>query len=171
MLKLEQYIRNIPDFPKAGIQFKDITPLLGNSEATEMCLQQLVGMLEGQEIDKVVAIESRGFFFGILLAQRLNVGFVPIRKPGKLPYSTLKEPYNLEYGMDVLEIHEDAIIKGDKVLLHDDVLATGGTARAACNLIENLGGKIVQCNFLLELEFLNGIKKLKDQKVKSLLKY
>lgn len=171
MLQIEQYIRNIADFPKRGIQFKDITPLLGNSEATEICLQQLIAMLDGQKVDKVVAIESRGFFFGILLAQRLKVGFVPIRKPGKLPYRTLKESYDLEYGMDTLEIHEDAIQKGDRVLMHDDVLATGGTARAACNLIENLGGEIVQCNFLLELEFLNGIQKIQKQTVRSLLKY
>lgn len=171
MLQIEQYIRNIADFPKEGIQFKDITPLLASSEATEACLQKFIDMLEGQKIDKVVAIEARGFFFGILLAQRLNVGFIPIRKPGKLPYRTRKESYDLEYGTDALEIHEDAIKKGDRVLMHDDVLATGGTAKAACNLIENLGGEIVQCNFLIELEFLNGIQKLPNQNVRSLLKY
>lgn len=171
MQQFENYIRNIPDFPKPGIQFKDITPLLGNSEATEMCLQKLIEMLDGQKIDKVVAIESRGFFFGILLAQRLNVGFIPIRKPGKLPYKCLKESYALEYGTDSLEIHEDAIKKGDRVLMHDDVLATGGTAKAACNLIERLGGEVVQCNFLIELQFLNGIKKIENQNVRSLLKY
>ena len=171
MLQLEQYIRNVADFPKKGIQFKDITPLLGSTEATEVCIQKFIDLLEGQKIDKVVAIESRGFFFGILLAQRLKVGFVPIRKPGKLPYRTRKETYNLEYGTDALEIHEDAIKKGDQVLMHDDVLATGGTARAACNLIEGLGGEIIQCNFLIELEFLEGIQKLQNQTVKSLLKY
>lgn len=171
MLQIEDYIRNISDFPKPGVQFKDITPLLESSEATEACLQQLIEMLDGQKVDKVVAIESRGFFFGILLAQALKVGFVPIRKPGKLPYQCLKEPYNLEYGMDALEIHEDAIKKGERVLMHDDVLATGGTARAACNLIEKLGGEVVQCNFLLELKFLNGIQKLKNQEVRTLLKY
>jgi adenine phosphoribosyltransferase len=137
----------------------------------ESCLQQLMDLIGTQKIDKVAAIESRGFFFGTLLAQKLNAGFVPIRKPGKLPYTTLKEPYKLEYGMDALEIHEDAITNGERVLLHDDVLATGGTARAACNLIENLGGEIVQCNFLIELEFLNGIKKLRNHSVQSLLKY
>ncbi len=171
MLQIEQYIRNIAHFPKEGIQFKDITPLLGSSEATEVCLQKLIAMLEGQSIDKVVAIESRGFFFGILLAQRLNVGFVPIRKPGKLPYQTMRESYALEYGTDALEIHADAIQKGDRVLMHDDVLATGGTAKAACNLIEKLGGKVVQCNFLIELQFLNGIQQLPNQQVRSLLKY
>ncbi|HLT49827.1 MAG TPA: adenine phosphoribosyltransferase [Aequorivita sp.] len=170
-MNLSEYIRNIEDFPKAGVHFKDITPLLANRRAMESCLQQLMDLIGTQKIDKVAAIESRGFFFGTLLAQKLNAGFVPIRKPGKLPYTTLKEPYKLEYGMDALEIHEDAIKKGERVLLHDDVLATGGTARAACNLIENLGGEIVQCNFLIELEFLNGIKKLRNHSVQSLLKY
>ncbi len=170
-MNLSEYIRNIEDFPKVGVHFKDITPLLANSDAMESCLQQLMALVDGQKIDKVAAIESRGFFFGTLLAQKLNAGFVPIRKPGKLPYNTIKEPYQLEYGMDALEIHEDAIKKGERVLLHDDVLATGGTARAACNLIESLGGEIVQCNFLLELEFLNGIKKLRNHSVQSLLKY
>lgn len=170
-MNLSKYIRNIEDFPKAGVHFKDITPLLVDSDAMESCSQQLMALVGSQKIDKVAAIESRGFFFGTLLAQKLNAGFVPIRKPGKLPYTTLKEPYQLEYGMDALEIHEDAIKKGERILLHDDVLATGGTARAACNLIESLGGEVVQCNFLLELEFLNGIKKLRNHSVQSLLKY
>lgn len=170
-MDITEYIRSIADFPKAGIHFRDITPLLENPQATQICLQHLVEMIEGQKIDKVVGIESRGFFFGILLAQKLNVGFVPIRKPGKLPYHTLKEPYELEYGMDSLEIHEDAVVPGDLVLLHDDVLATGGTARAACNLIEKLGGTIVQCNFLMEIQDLKGINKLKKHPVSSLLKY
>lgn len=168
---MERFIRNIDGFPKPGIQFKDITPLLGDAEATEECLQRLIDLLGDQKIDKVVAIESRGFFFGILLAQRLKVGFVPIRKPGKLPYTTLKESYELEYGTDVLEIHGDAIKKGENVLLHDDVLATGGTARAACNLVERLGGKIIQFNFLLEIKALNGIQKIEGYPVESLLKY
>ncbi len=171
MLNLEEYIRTVQDFPKQGVSFKDITPLLASPKATEQCLQNLLDLVGSQKIDKVVGIESRGFFFGTLLAQKLNAGFVPVRKPGKLPYNTLKEPYKLEYGIDALEIHEDAIKKGERVLLHDDVLATGGTARAACNLIEHLGGEIVQCNFLIELQFLNGIKKLNRQSVKSLLKY
>ena len=170
-MDLNEYIRNIEDFPKVGVHFKEITTLLANAKATEFCVQQLVEMVGNQKIDKVVGIESRGFFFATLIAQRFNAGFVPIRKPGKLPYTTLKEPYELEYGMDTLEIHEDGINKGDRVILHDDVLATGGTARVACRLIENLGGEIVQCNFLLELEFLKGIQKLKNQNVKSLLKY
>jgi len=116
-------------------------------------------------------MESRGFLFGPMLANKLNAGFVPIRKPGKLPSTTLSETYHLEYGTDTLEIHIDAIEKGDKVLIHDDVLATGGTANAACNLIERLGGEIVQCNFLIELTFLNGSSKINDYSVQSLLKY
>ncbi len=159
------------DFPKHGVQFKDITPLLENAEASKLCLEKLLEMVGSEKIDKVVAIESRGFFYGTLLAQQLNAGFVPIRKPGKLPYKTITEPYELEYGLNSLEMHEDAIKKGDRVLLHDDVLATGGTARAACKMIESLGGEIVQCNFLIELRFLNGIQKLRNQNVKSLLKY
>ncbi|KJJ38296.1 adenine phosphoribosyltransferase [Aequorivita vladivostokensis] len=170
-MDLTKYIRNIENFPKAGVHFKDITPLLGDSEAVASCVEQLVVLIGDKKIDKVAAIESRGFFFGTLLAQKLNAGFVPIRKPGKLPYKTRKEPYQLEYGLDALEIHEDAIKKGERVLLHDDVLATGGTARAACNLIEQLGGEIVQCNFLLELEFLKGINKLRSHPVQSLLKF
>lgn len=170
-MDLSKYIRTIEHFPIAGVHFKDITPLLANSDAMANCLQQLMLLVGNQKIDKVVAIESRGFFFGTLLAQKLNAGFVPIRKPGKLPFKTFKEPYELEYGMDALEIHEDAIKKGERVLLHDDVLATGGTAMAACNLIESLGGEIIQCNFLIELKFLNGAKKLRSHSVQSLLKY
>ncbi len=171
MLNLKDYIRNVEDFPKPGIHFKDITPLLGNKEASAHCLDQLLKLIGDNKIDKVVGIESRGFFFGMLLAQELNTGFVPVRKPGKLPHHTLKEPYLLEYGMDALEIHDDSINKGDRVLLHDDVLATGGTARTACNLVEKLGGVIVQCNFIMVLDFLNGKEKLKRYKVASVLNY
>lgn len=171
MLEIEKYIRNIPDFPSPGILFKDITPLLSDAKATSFCVSELLKLIENQKIDKVVGIESRGFFFATLLAQKLNAGFVPIRKPGKLPFVTIKQPYSLEYGMDALEIHEDAISKGEKVLLHDDVLATGGTAKAACNLIEKLGGEIVQCNFLMELSYLRGNEKLKKFEVRSLLSY
>src|SRR5690606_6832036 len=170
-MNLSEYIRNIENFPKNGVHYKDITPLLADREATHMCIQQLAQLVGDKKIDKVVGIESRGFFFGMLLAKELNAGFVPIRKPGKLPYKTLKEPYQLEYGMDALEIHEDSIKNGEKVILHDDVLATGGTARAACNLIESLGGEIVQCNFLIEIEFLKGNQKLQNHNVRSLLKY
>ncbi len=171
MLNLEDYIRVIPDFPKPGISFKDITPLLSSTEASRACLEQLIALLEGQAIDKVVGVESRGFFFGMLLAQELGAGFVPVRKPGKLPYETLKEPYQLEYGWDALEIHEDAIAKGEKVIIHDDVLATGGTARAVCKLVEQLGGEIVQCNFIMELKALGGRAKLLKHPVKAVLSY
>lgn len=171
MLQIENFIREIPDFPKSGIIFRDITPLIADHKASAFCLEKLLDMVANHKIDKVVGIESRGFFFGTLLANKLNAGFVPIRKPGKLPYKTIQNTYNLEYGTDTLEIHEDAILKGERILLHDDVLATGGTAKAACNLIERLGGEIVQCNFLIELEFLNGIQKIQGQTVRSLLKY
>lgn len=171
MIQLEDYIRTIPDFPKQGVVFKDITPLLGNAEASDACLTELLRLTEMQHIDKVVGIESRGFFFATLLAKELNAGFVPIRKPGKLPHETILEPYSLEYGMDALEIHEDAIVPGEKILLHDDVLATGGTAKAACKLIEKLGGEIVQCNFLIELEFLKGSRKLSSYDIRSVLTY
>ena len=171
MDNLEQYIRDIPDFPKPGVIFKDITPLLANAEATAYCLEGLVSLTEGEKIDKVVGIESRGFFFATLLAKELGAGFIPLRKPGKLPYDTLKEPYLLEYGMDALEIHEDAISPGDRVILHDDVLATGGTAQAACKLIEKLGGEIVQCNFLIELSFLKGASKIRKYEIRSLFTY
>ena len=170
-MNIENYIRDIQDFPKKGITFKDITPLLNSPEATNTCLDLLVSKLENQKIDKVVGVESRGFFFGILLAQRLNVGFIPVRKPNKLPFETISASYELEYGTDTLEIHSDAIQPGEKVLIHDDVLATGGTARAVCELVEQLGGEIVQLNFLLELSFLNGKEKLAGKSVFSALVY
>lgn len=171
MLDIEDYIRIIPDFPKPGVVFKDITPLLASPEATTACVQQLMELIKGLSIDKVVGVESRGFFFGTLLAQKLGVGFVPVRKPGKLPFDTIKEPYELEYGWDALEIHEDAISKGEKVLIHDDVLATGGTARAVCKLVEHLGGEVVQCNFIMQLDFLKGRQKLQGYDVASVLHY
>ncbi|HPF12134.1 MAG TPA: adenine phosphoribosyltransferase [Flavobacteriaceae bacterium] len=171
MLNLEDYIRDIPNFPKEGILFKDITPLLASHKATQACLEQLLALVGSQKIDKVVGVETRGFFFATLLADRLGAGFIPVRKPGKLPYSTLKQPYELEYGYDALEIHEDAIVKGEHVLVHDDVLATGGTARAVCELVTQLGGKVVQCNFIMQLHFLKGAAKLKPYEVTSVLNY
>ncbi|MEH6620644.1 adenine phosphoribosyltransferase [Maribacter arcticus] len=170
-MDLRSLIRDVPDFPKEGVIFKDITLLLQNPDALKETTNELFKLLNGQKIDKVVGMESRGFIFGPMLASKLNAGFVPIRKPGKLPSTTLSETYDLEYGTDTLEIHIDAIEKGDKVLIHDDVLATGGTANAACKLIERLGGEIVQCNFLIELTFLNGSSKMNDYSVQSLLKY
>ncbi len=170
-MKLENYIRDIQGFPKEGILFKDITPLLNDAKATQECLQILVDSLKGHKIDKVVGVESRGFLFGMLLAKELNAGFVPVRKPGKLPYETIFASYDLEYGTDILEIHKDAIQKGDKVLIHDDVLATGGTAKAVCELVEKLGGEIVQLNFLMELTFLNGREKLNGFDIFSAVTY
>ena len=131
----------------------------------------LTESLKGQVVDKVVGAESRGFFFGMLLAQELNAGFVPVRKPNKLPCDTIAASYNLEYGTDTLEIHVDAIQKGDKVVIHDDVLATGGTAKAMCELVEALGGEIVQLNFLMEISFLKGAEKLPNRNVFAALRY
>jgi len=171
MINLQDYIRDIQDFPKPGVLFKDITPLLGDKAAYMECLKQLLEKVGDQQIDKVVGIDARGFFFGTLLAQALGAGFVPVRKAGKLPFSTHKEPYSLEYGMDALEIHEDAILPGERILIHDDVLATGGTARAACNLVKKCGGEVVQCNFIMQLNFLNGKDKLSQYDIKALLEY
>ncbi|TDO71156.1 adenine phosphoribosyltransferase [Flavobacterium chryseum] len=170
-MKLENYIRDIQDFPKEGILFKDITPLLNDVNAREECLKILVDSLKGQKIDKVVGAESRGFFFGMLLADRLNAGFVPVRKPKKLPFTTISASYELEYCTDSLEIHIDAIQKGDKVLIHDDVLATGGTAKALEELVNKLGGEIIQFNFLMELSFLNGRDKIKNNPIFAAITY
>lgn len=170
-MDLKSYVREIPDFPKKGVSYKDITPLLIDPEAMELAVKLFMQNLPHRNIDKVVGIESRGFFFATLLAEKLKAGFIPVRKPGKLPHLTHSESYDLEYGSDRLEIHEDSIKKGEKVLLHDDVLATGGTAAATCRLIEKCGGEIVQCNFLVELKFLKGAGKLKDYNVASLIEY
>jgi adenine phosphoribosyltransferase len=170
-MNLKTFIRDIPDFPSKGVVFRDITPLLKDSKALKFTEEALLGLLGNVRIDKVVGMESRGFFFAPMLAAQLNAGFIPVRKPGKLPYTSIRHDYELEYGTDALEIHADAIQKGDKVLVHDDVLATGGTAQATCRLIEKMGGEIVQCNFLLELDFLNGKDKLLNYDVKALLHY
>jgi len=170
-MNIESYIRDIPNFPKEGIIFKDITPLLNNAEARDEVLKQIKANLPEVKIDKVVGVESRGFFFGILLAQELGAGFVPVRKKGKLPFDTISASYELEYGTDSLEIHTDAIQKGENILIHDDVLATGGTIKAVTELVEKLGGNIVQVNFLMELEFLNGREKIKDYNIHSILNY
>lgn len=173
-MDLNDYIRDILDYPKEGIVFKDITPLLKDAKALNYAANALLNLVQKSQlgnVDKVVGMESRGFFFAPILARELNAGFVPVRKPGKLPSKVISETYNLEYGTDTLEIHGDSIVKGDKVLIHDDVLATGGTAEAVCKLVEKLGGEIVQCNFLLELDFLQGSKKLKVYNISSLLHY
>lgn len=170
-MELKSLIRRVPDFPKKGIMFIDITTLLKDPKGFEMALEELYNLCKDKGITKIVGIESRGFIFGAALAAKLGVGFVPIRKPGKLPAKTLSESYELEYGTDKIEIHEDAISKGDKILLHDDLLATGGTMEAACKLIEKLGGEIVQISFLVELTFLKGKNKLNKYDVRSLVTY
>lgn len=170
-MKLKELIRDIPDFPKKGVIYRDITPLLLDPGAMQFAVAKFLDGLPHKNVDKVVGIESRGFFFATLLARELNAGFVPVRKPGKLPHTTHREDYELEYGSDGLEIHEDSIKRGEKVLLHDDVLATGGTAEATCKLIERCGGELVQCNFLVELDFLQGKRKLSGYEVNSLVHY
>lgn len=170
-MELSKFIRDVPNFPKKGIIFKDLTTLLKNSDAFKEAINQLFTQVSKLEVDKVVAIESRGFIFGSLLAEKLNAGFVPVRKPGKLPAEKISESYQLEYGIDSLEIHIDAINKGDKVLIHDDLLATGGTVEAVCKMIEKLGGEIVGILFLIELDFLRGRDKLKKYPVYSIIHY
>lgn len=170
-MTLNKYIRDVQDFPKQGIVFKDITPLLANPDAVKSCMALLINNLRDKKIDKVVGVESRGFFFATLLAYELGAGFVPVRKPNKLPYETISASYELEYGLDVLEMHTDAIKAGERILIHDDVLATGGTARAVCDLVEKLGGEIMQCNFLMELSFLKGRDKISKYDVYSPLVY
>lgn len=170
-MNLQHYIRDIPDFPSKGIVFKDITPLLKDPKVMKQATDALIDLIGNQEINIVVGMESRGFFFGPILAARLNAGFVPVRKSGKLPGEKIQVTYDLEYGTDTLEIHKDAIKKGDKVLIHDDVLATGGTAKATCQLVESLKGEIVQCNFLMALDFLKGEEKLKGYEVRSLMQF
>ena len=170
-MDIHKFVRDIPDFPKPGILFKDITPLLGNPEAFAAAIDLLADKFANDKIDAVVGIESRGFIIGAALALKMKTGFVPIRKPGKLPYKTIKRSYDLEYGSDSVEIHEDALINGTRVLLVDDLIATGGTARAAADLIKEIGGELVGIAFLVELSFLKGSEKLPGENLFSLLKY
>ena len=166
------YIRDIPDFPKPGILFKDITPLLADAEAFKAAIAGLANHYRGRSIDLVAAAEARGFIFAAPLALELGLGFVPIRKPGKLPHATVSQEYQLEYGTDRLEIHSDAILPGQRILLMDDVLATGGTMRACCELVNRAGAEVVACAFLLELSFLAGRARLEPAfEVFSLLTY
>ena len=169
--ELKKYIRTVKDFPIEGIMFRDITTLLLDPVASKKTIEELYDFAKDLNITKVVGIESRGFLFGMMLAEKLGVGFVPIRKPGKLPAETESMEYELEYGTDKIEIHKDAIDPGDKVLLHDDLLATGGTAEAACKLIEKLGGEVVQVSFIVELSFLKGREHLQNYDVKALVDY
>lgn len=168
-MDLASFLRDVPDFPKPGILFKDISPMLASAEAMHTAIDRLAALDFGQ-LDKIAAIESRGFLFGVPLAMKLGVGFVPVRKPGKLPWKTNKVEYVLEYGTDAVEIHQDAIHAGERVLLIDDLLATGGTMGAACKLIESCGGVVVSCAFVIELEFLKGREKLADHRCEALIK-
>jgi adenine phosphoribosyltransferase len=164
-------IRDIPDFPKPGIQFKDITPLLLDAEALEAAVSELAEWARPRGVDYVVAAEARGFILGAALAIELGAGFVPARKPGKLPHDTISAEYILEYGVDALELHADALAHGARVLVHDDLLATGGTARALAELVQGTGAEIVGCGFLIELGFLGGRERLAGYDVKSLITY
>jgi adenine phosphoribosyltransferase len=165
------WIRDIPDFPKPGIIFKDITPLLGHPPAFGSVIERMAGWFPAGSIDTVAAAEARGFIFGAPLALRLGAGFVPIRKPGKLPSATLALEYQLEYGTDRLEVHSDALGPGRRILLVDDVLATGGTMRACCDLVQKTGASVVACAFALELGFLKGRARLAPFEVKSVITY
>lgn len=170
-MELKNYFRIVPDFPKKGINFIDITTLLKNKIALDEAINQLYSRVSDLKVDKVVSIEARGFIFGSLLAHKLSAGFVPVRKPGKLPAEKISESYSLEYGTDTLEIHKDAIQPGEKILIHDDLLATGGTVEAVCRMVEKLGGEIVGILFLVELSFLNGREKLNKYNVQSIVKF
>jgi adenine phosphoribosyltransferase len=171
MTQLARLIRDVPDFPKKGIIFKDITPMLRDAGAFAACIEALRAHHAEDRIDAVAAIESRGFMFGGALALRLGCGFIPIRKAGKLPHDTLSETYALEYGTDTVQIHRDAVTSGDRILLLDDLLATGGTARAAVSLVRKLDGEVVGATFVVELDFLHGRARLEDVPLHSLIHY
>ena len=170
-IDLKQMIRSVPDFPKPGINFFDITTLLKDPNGLQATIDSLVAPYHAADVDAVVGIESRGFILGSAVAQRIGAGFIPVRKPGKLPADTIKEIYELEYGKDALEIHADAIEQGQRVLIVDDVLATGGTAAAATRLVRQLGGELLGLAFLIELTFLDGKSKLAGENVYSVLQY
>ena len=168
---LRARIRDIPDFPRQGIVFKDITPLLLDAAALDSAVDQLAAYAAPLGVEYVVAAEARGFILGAALASELGAGFVPARKPGKLPHDTVSAEYTLEYGIDALEVHADALAGGARVLIHDDLLATGGTARALCELVAGLGAQVVACSFLIELSFLGGRTRLDPFEVHALLEY
>ena len=169
--ELEALVRDIPDFPRPGIVFKDITPLLEDATGLEAAVSGLAGLVDGRDVDFVVAAEARGFILGGALARELGCGFVPARRPGKLPYETISAEYVLEYGINSLEMHADALSGGARVLVHDDLLATGGTAVALCELVEALGAEVVGAAFLIELSFLGGRQRLAPRPVFALLGY
>lgn len=164
-------IENVPDFPKPGIVFKDITPLLADPAGLSLAVELITQPFRSKSVCKVVGAESRGFIFGTAVARNLSAGFVPIRKPGKLPRKVISEDYELEYGTDRMEIHQDAVRKGDRILLVDDLLATGGTIAACCRLVESLGGEIVGVAFLIELAFLKGRDRISQYPIHSVLRY
>ncbi len=168
---IRSLIRDVPDFPKKGIVFKDITPLLGDPRGFRTAIALMARRLRRRSPTKVVAVEARGFIFGAALADRLGIGFVPVRKPGKLPWRTRRQAYALEYGTDAVEIHADAVGKGDRVVVVDDLLATGGTAAAAVRLVRALGARVVEAAFVVELGFLHGRRKLPRVPVSSLVRY
>lgn len=171
MERLKAYIRNIPDFPKPGIQFKDITPLVKTPPMLKLAVHSLIQPFFGERLTAVIGMEARGFIFGSLAAWELGIGFVPLRKPGKLPYDVQTLSYDLEYGSTSLEIHTDALGEGDRILLVDDLIATGGTAAASCELAENLGAEVAACAFVVELSFLKGREKLSKYRIHSLISY
>jgi len=171
MNDLKNIIRDVPDFPKKGIIFKDITTLLQDAKSYQRMVDLLAHRYVGQRIDKVVGVEARGFIIGSALAYKLGTGIVLVRKPGKLPYDVFSKTYELEYGTDTLEIHKDSIKPGEKVLITDDLLATGGTMSAVVDMVQSMGGELVECCFMAELDFLNGRQKLPDGKVFSLLTF
>ncbi|MDQ6820612.1 MAG: adenine phosphoribosyltransferase [Actinomycetota bacterium] len=170
-LDLRAYVRDIPDFPRPGVMFKDITPLLLDPIALDVTVSALAVYAEPLGIDLVVAAEARGFILGGALARQLGAGFVPARKPGKLPHETISAEYTLEYGIDALEVHADALAGGANVLVHDDLLATGGTARTLCDLVGTLGGHVVGCAFVIELSFLEGRERLAPYDTYTLIEY
>jgi adenine phosphoribosyltransferase len=170
-MDLRSLVRDIPDFPRPGILFRDITPLLLDPAALDCAVAGLATLIESVPVDFVVAAEARGFILGAALARELGAGFVPARKPGKLPGDTVSAEYTLEYGIDALEVHSDALAHGASVLIHDDLLATGGTAQALCELVADLGAEIIGCAFLVELSFLGGRERLAPHAVHSLIEY
>lgn len=168
---ITRLVRDIPDFPQKGVTFRDITPLLGDAEGFTKSITELVHRFESVAVDRVLGMEARGFIIAAPVAYRIGAGFIPVRKAGKLPWAVVREEYQLEYGKDKLEIHRDAIHPGERILVIDDVLATGGTALATCRLVEALGGKVAGLGFLLELEELGGRERLAGRKVESLAVY
>ncbi|TXJ21067.1 adenine phosphoribosyltransferase [Brachyspira aalborgi] len=170
-MELKDYIRSIQDYPKEGILFRDITTLLKDKDAFKLAIDKMAEQVKDKKVDLIVGAESRGFLIGSALAYKMNCGFIPVRKKGKLPYKTISEEYALEYGTDTLYMHEDAIKKGDNVLVVDDLIATGGTALAMIKMVEKLGGNVIGSSFLIELEELNGRKEIEKYPINIVIKY